>query len=149
MPLQEFIEKGIKNKSLPLVGFSCLPSIRIQDQNVLIPVLKNTFMLCYFSYLLTSTCFGYLLHNNFGNRNGVGLSMPRLFTSTLPYLLKSSASMPALGLSIFYAAKTICEKGDIPTWVSWCCVKKVNAAGKVCSWHFGLGTRVLCSFSTW
>lgn len=77
MPLQEFFEKGIKKKSLLLV-FSCLPSIHIQDQNVLIPVLKNTFMLCYFSYLLTSTCFGYLLHNNLGNRNWVVLSMPRL-----------------------------------------------------------------------
>lgn len=70
-------------------------------------------MLCYFSYLLTLTCSGYLLHNNFGDRNWVVLSFPRLFRSTLPCLFKYPSLMTALGLSNFSATKIICEKSGI------------------------------------
>lgn len=87
MTLQELFGKGTKQRSLPLICFLCHPSVCISS-NVLIPILKNRFMPCYFSSLLTLSCSGYLLHNDFGDRNWWVLSLLKLFRSTLPYLLR-------------------------------------------------------------
>lgn len=114
---RHLLKRASKRKSLSLVVFSCHLSTCIST-NVLIPVLENTFMLCYFSYLLALTCSGYLTHNNFGNKNWVVFRLPRLFRLTLSYIFKYPSSMTALALPNFSATKTVCRRRwhSVPPW---------------------------------